>query len=122
MATKDQAIAYISRKWNSEIEPGHFRIGFRVDNGRTQLIFVKVNDEDIIIYSIFANWNDIPAKRALEAAESKELGICKIKDFYAVKHNLPLALLDFEELENSFGLTATVADELEIELVGGDEY
>jgi len=118
MATRAEAMKYL-RNINGmqEGDDGLFQYVVSWDDGRSQLVFLKVLDDFIILTSGFAEKDAISAHKALELAVI--FGVTDTGNFYALRHVLFLEDLDESEIANSVNLLAARADTLESQ-VGGD--
>lgn len=122
MATVAEAKQFIESNYDFKIlEDQSYRIIFNGDDGRTQLVFVDVNDTNIQVSSPFASVEDVTPKQALTANAKFSLGMQLMGDYYIVKYFMLLADVDSSEILDGFRLTAAIADDLEKELVGADK-
>ena len=118
MAIVAEAKQFIESNYDFKIlEDQSYRIIFNGDDGRTQLVFVDVNDTNIQVSSPFASVEDVTPKQALTANAKFSLGMQLMGDYYIVKYFMLLA----SEILDGFRLTAAIADDLEKELVGADK-
>jgi len=118
MATRAEAINYLrSLDGIKEGDDAFFTYDLPFNDGRSQLVFLKVLDDLIAMTSPFAKVDDITASRALEMATV--FGAAKVGSFYGLRHNLFIEDLDESEVINSIKWLAAQADTLE-EKVGGD--
>lgn len=123
MATKQQAIDFMHSKYKSEpISDDMYKMLFTLESGRSQLIFVEFNDNWIMFSAKFASTDDLTPKQALEAAKAWICGIQLIGEGYFVRNVIPLENLDESEFEDSLNLVMNIADTLEEQHVGGDDY
>lgn len=124
MATQAQVRQFIEENYKYDVlESGLLKILFTGEDGRSQLIFVAINDLNIQISSPFAKTEDVTPKQALEANTKFSLGIqLFFGELFVVKHYVELADIDESEIRENFKLVASVADDLEKELVGSDNY
>mgnify|MGYP000031593560 CR=1 FL=1 len=118
MATRADAINFL-RGINGMEEVGDalFRFEVSYDDGRSQLVFLSVLDDLMVLSSPFASKDDISARKALDLAVI--FGVADIGEFYVLRHILFLEDLDESEVVNSISLLAARADTIEEE-VGGD--
>jgi hypothetical protein len=122
MATAAEAKQFIESNYDFKIlEDQSYRIIFNGDDGRTQLVFVDVNDTNIQVSSPFASVEDVTPKQALTANAKFSLGMQLMGDYYIVKYFMLLADVDSSEILDGFRLAAAIADDLEKELVGADK-
>ena len=123
MATKAEAEAFVRANYNLDVLDNDFyRLGFTLDNGRTQVILVNFTDYHFQVKSIFAEVGSVSLERALAEASQYNLGMQQIGTAYVVAHMVPLADLDPSEVASAFIVTASIADQLEQTLVGGDKF
>ena len=123
MATQAQVRQFIEDNYNYEVlESGLLKMLFSGEDGRTQLIFVAINDLNIQISSPFAKTEDVTPKQALEANTKYSLGMQLFGELFVVKHYVELSDIDESEIRENFNLIASVADDLEKELVGSDNW
>ena len=123
MATQAQVRQFIEYNYNYEVlESGLLKMLFSGEDGRTQLIFVAINDLNIQISSPFAKTEDVTPKQALEANTKYSLGMQLFGELFVVKHYVELSDIDESEIRENFNLIASVADDLEKELVGSDNW
>jgi hypothetical protein len=120
VATRAEVITHL-RSFN-DIEDqgdGKFRTEWDLGNGRTQLIFLFVADDFVVMTSPFAKEDDVTSSKALSLAAV--FGICKVGDLYAFRHVVLIEDLDESELIHGIGYLAHAADGAESE-VGGDRF
>jgi hypothetical protein len=120
MATRGEAMKYL-RDINGmkEGDDGFFSYVMSwAEDGRSQLVFLKVLDEFIILTSAFADKDDITAHKALDLA-SGSFGVADMGGHYALRHVIFLEDLDESEIVNGITWLAGQADTLESR-VGGD--
>jgi hypothetical protein len=72
------------------------------------------------VSSPFAKTEDVTPKQALKAIENSAFGIGTLGDWYVVRHVVPLPDLDESEIIVGLEVVAGIADEVEEEIVGGD--
>jgi len=120
MATRGEAMKYL-RGINGmkEEEDGLFTyVVSWADEGRSQLVFVKVVDEFIVLSSAFADKDDITAHKALDLALI--FGVTDMGTHYGLRHVIFLEDLDESEIINGILWLGARADILESK-VGGDK-
>lgn len=120
MATRAEVMSHL--RSYSDIEDlgdGDFKIDWRLDSGRSQMVVMKVLDTVLIMDSPYAKEDDITAAKALGLA--KVFGIAKIGEFYTFRHVVLMEDLDQSEISNALALVAGLADKAEAE-VGGDRF
>jgi len=118
MATKAETISHIKSNYNVREDDGSLILGFNAGEGRSQLVFIWVDDFKMEIKSAFAKTESITAEQALKATEATNtaFGIGRDGSFYVVKHVVPIADLDPSEIIAGIELPMSVADDLEKEL------
>jgi len=118
VATRGEAMKYL-RGINGikEGDDGLFSYVVRWDDGRSQLVLIRVVDEFIVLSSAFANKDDISAHKALDLAVI--FGVTDMGGYYGLRHVIFLEDLDESEILNGVGWLAARADILESK-VGGD--
>jgi hypothetical protein len=118
MATRGEAINFL-RGINGmqEDDDGGFTYVLELKDGRSQLVFLVVLDDFIVLTSPFANKDDITARKALDLAVI--FGVGDFGGHYCLRHVLFLEDLDESEVVNSVNFLGYRADSLESE-VGGD--
>lgn len=123
MATQAQVRKFIDDNYKYDVlDSGLLKMLFTGEGGRSQLIFVAINDYNVQISSPFAKTEDVTPKQALEASTKFSLGIKLFGDLFVVAHYLELGDIDESELREGFTLTASIADDLEKELLGTDNW
>ena len=123
MATQQEVRNFIKSNYNcDELDNGSFKTVFDLGGGRSQLVFLTVNDYNVQYQSPFASVDDVSAKQALEANSEYNLGVQLQGDYYMIVHLAPLADLDASEIGEGFEYVTSVADALEKKLVGGDQF
>lgn len=120
MATRAEVIQHI-RSYSDveEFENGMFRILYELEGGRTQNLFIFVEDHLLIMVSPFATIDEITASTAFDFATI--FGIAVFNDWYVIRNVSLLADLDEGELVEMAALIASRADEFE-EQIGGDDF
>lgn len=120
VATRAEVMSHLRSYGDiDDLGEGDFKIEWRLDNGRSQLVFMHVADTVLVMNSPFAKEDDITAAKALGLA--KIFGIAKAGDFYAFRHVVLMEDLDESEITNALALVAGLADSAEAE-VGGDRF
>jgi len=119
MATRAEAMKYLRNiEGMREGDDGLFSYVVSWDeDGRSQLVFLKVVDDFIALTSAFAEKDAISAHKALDLAVI--FGVTDMGNHYGLRHVLFLEDLDESEVGNSVHLLAARADILESQ-VGGD--
>jgi len=118
LATRADTIGFL-RGINGmkENDDGSFIYEVQLKDNRTQLVFMVVLDEVLLMTSPFATKDDITAAKALDLAVI--FGVSEVGNFYALRHLLFLEDLDVSEIVNGTTFLAIRADTLE-QQVGGD--
>lgn len=118
MATRGEAMKYL-RGINGmkEGDDGLFTYVLEFNDGRSQLVFLKVVDDFIVLTSPFADKDDITAHKALDLAVI--FGVSDIGTHYCLRHVLFLEDLDESEVISGIKWLGARADTLESQ-VGGD--
>jgi hypothetical protein len=123
MATIAEIKKFLENTYNYEVlESGTYKIIMDGDGGRSQLVFVEVNDTWLNVLSPFAEMDDVTPKQALLANSEYILGMQTLGDTYCVKYVALIADLDESEVVTGIEYAAGIADQLERELVGGDKF
>lgn len=121
MATQAEVKNYITRNLNAELIDGDlYKIVYDLGNDRSQLVFASVREISMNVSSPFAKTEDVTPKQALKAIENVAFGIGTLGDWYVVRHVVPLPDLDESEIIVGLEVVAGIADEVEEEIVGGD--
>lgn len=89
------------------------------EDGRSQLVWLKVLDDYLVLTSAFAEKDAITAHKALDLAIL--FGVTDMGDHYGLRHVLFLEDLDESEIVGGVGLLAARADILESEVSGSDD-
>lgn len=118
MATRAEVIQHIRNYSDVEdMGDGGFNVVFSFDDGRTQILFMTVLEDILLMASPFAHRDDITPGKAIDLAVI--YGVGTIGDFYVLRNVLHIADIDESEIVNGARLLAIRADTLE-EQVGGD--
>jgi hypothetical protein len=120
MATRGEAMKYL-RGINGMKEGDDGLFSYEMswaEDGRSQLVILKVLDEFIILTSAFAFKDDITAHKALDLAAGS-FGVVDLGKYYGLRHVIFLEDLDESEILNGVSFLAGQADTLEGQ-VGGD--
>lgn len=123
MATVAEIKKFLEKTYNYDVlDSGTYKIVMDDDGGRSQLVFVEVNDTWLNVLSPFAEMDDVTPKQALLANSEYVLGMQILGDTYCVKYVALIADLDESEVVTGIEYAAGIADQLERELVGGDKF
>lgn len=106
----------------SETDFGALKFQFNLPNGRSQLVFAWTNDTNIQVSAPFATTDKVTPLVALKAISERSLGMQLMDDLYMVRYYAPIADIDASEIESALELTAIMADSLEQELLGTDDF
>jgi hypothetical protein len=122
MATKAEVRAFLQANYDTEeISEDHFKFIFTGD-GRSQLVFAMVGDQKMEIHSPFAPMDAITAQQAIDAADEKAFGIRKLGDLWWGFVNVVwIENVDPNEIQDSLGVVAAAADQVESKLGLGDD-
>lgn len=131
MATWQQVRDYLKSNYKIGPDQGErLRIEFEVRPGRTQLVFLTHQtlmdgaEEWVLIESPFAQLGEVDLQRLLIALENKVCGGLGTADgkFLVLRHAVPLANLDINELERPMQLLINTADAFEFDISGQDRF
>lgn len=134
MATWNQLRQYLQETYKHEPfgDQGGLRMVFDMGEGRSQVIVIEPqrlmggDEEWAVIESPIGDMRQIDLSRALEEMGTKVCGGLAVAgnapDLLVMRHAVPLANLDMNELERPIGLLLHSADALERELVGEDRF
>ena len=109
-------------------EEDWFSITFGYEDGRSQLIrcrrFTAYDEEWIEFVSVICKFNELAPKVALKKNFKLPIGAIALDDDddYVLIHNAPLATMDLEEFVRPLHAIARIADSIEEEHSGGDEW
>ncbi len=120
MATKAKVIK-ILRSYSDVEDQGDdvFQVTVPLsDNGRSQLLFMDVRDDLLIMLSPFAHRDDISPAKAIDMAEI--FGVATNGDYYVLSNVLHIENIKESEIISAMTYLAIQADILEEE-VGGDD-
>jgi len=114
----------------SDEQPGMLKLIFETGNLRTQVVILtrqasqaNPNDEWLHIESPVGDLASIDLRQAVIAVgETLCGGLSVIGSVVTLRHAVPLANININELEQPLALVTTTADRLERTLVGGDQY
>lgn len=121
MATKAEAINYIKANFKcEETGPDTLKVLIEYNSSRSQIVFVVVGEQALMLTSPFALEEDLTAKQALNAVSGGLFGVKIYGPAYALTHLLFVEDLDASEINKGIEFLASVADDLEQSLVGGD--
>jgi hypothetical protein len=123
MATKQEAVSFLKNKLNAEeTSQDFFKMLVEYGDNRSQVVFAVVSEEIIAFKSPFASVDDLSAKQALSAASEGVFGLSEIAGLYCLSHVAFVEDLDASEVYKSVGVLASIADGLEQQMVGGDNF
>jgi hypothetical protein len=130
MATWDDFATYVRANYHVAKDDGNLLVlGFGFEGGRTQLVFIqraalaKGQEDWAILTSPVGPAAKVNLAKALSKVGDMVVGGLAIESGTVVlKHPIPLANLDTNEFQRPLELLAASADDLEEELVGGDDF
>jgi regulation of enolase protein 1 (concanavalin A-like superfamily) len=109
-------------------EENWFSITFGYEDGRSQLIRVRTfnayDEEWIEFISVICKGNEMSPIVALKKNAKLPIGAIALDDDgdYVLIHNAPLSTMDIEEFVRPLHAIARIADSIEEEHSGGDEW
>jgi hypothetical protein len=121
MATKAEVISYL-RNIPGMQDDGDDAFSVEVarpERNRSQLVFIGVNDNFLVLDSPFAETEDITAAQALDLVGT--FGVSKVGKFYTLRHLILTEDVDESEILDGIRSLAVRADTLE-EQVGGERF
>jgi len=129
MATWREFENYLSSSYKFEkLSSNCIKMGFRFDDGRTQLIFMEglaLDDQEnavVAFSSPFARVDQLTPQQLVNCmADNGFLGVVMDSDMYMLRHVVPLANLDASEIEWPLRFVTEMADEIEKSLGLGDD-
>ena len=122
MATKAETLSHIKSTYETqEISESLLKMTMVDNDGRSQLVFISVDDFKILVQSPFAKTSQITDSQAFDISSDSALGVGKLNDLYVVKHIVLIADLDPSEVTTGIELPMLVADGFEKELGLGDD-
>lgn len=120
MATEQEVIEKIrSYDGVKDLGDGNFSFMARLEDSRSQIVFVTVSDPFLAFMSPFAEKDAISADQALSLA--KIFGVCDMGNYYGLRNLSLIEDLDESEIVNMAAYIAFRADAIESE-VGGDRF
>lgn len=122
MATVSEIRKFIERSYSYEVVNDLYKILFEWDGGRSQIVFIEVNDTWFNALSPFASFEDLTPKQALQANAEYMLGMQAFADMYCIKYVVPIADLDESEVVVGLSYAAEIADLIEESLLGEDKF
>ena len=122
MATKADVLNYMQSNYHFDhVSEDMIKMLFELESGRTQVVYVYVDDFAMAIFSPFGDDSSLNGNLALKLADDAIFGVKKFGELYCLNHVLLAADLDESEIDNGLMLVSNAADELE-QSVGGDNY
>ena len=123
MATTAETLSHIKSIYRTEEvgSSGILKAVFETDDGRSQVVFLFVDEYKIQIASPFAKTSQITDAQAFEVSLDSPFGVGKLADFYVVRNTVQIADLDPSEVTIGVELTMLIADGFEKELGLGDD-
>jgi hypothetical protein len=120
MATINEVVKYISSNFDAqEDSPGLFRLLWE-KAGRSQVVYVSVNDPFVVFASAFAPTNKVTASKALDIND-EVFGVKQMGDYWALVHVALLDTIDPLEIDAPLVLVARAADQLESKISLADD-
>jgi hypothetical protein len=128
MSTWKDVQEYVHKTYKVEdVNEGLMKLTFNMGDGRSQVGFVEhaFNDKAdwIKVHSPIGPVDTVNLKSAAKIASDKIVGgIIVMSDMVYLSNAMPLENLDTNELEEPLHRILSIADEMERNLVGGDDY
>jgi hypothetical protein len=130
MATWGDVLTYVRSSYKiADEKPDAIKLVFEVGGLRTQVVMLwhltlaGGREEWVQIESPIGNIASVDLRRALEAVGDTVCGgLGKLGDLVTFRHAVPLDNININELEVPLALVTSTADDLERNLVGGDQY
>ncbi len=125
MATKADVIKYIRQNYQSrDVEPEGLALIFGLPAGRDHQVIVNWNNAEGTFTNFFGfvcEWSPDAAVRVLEQNGSI-MGVAKVGNWVAIHQSQLTETIDEEEIDAALHGVANIADELEQQITGGDEF
>jgi hypothetical protein len=124
MATKSEVLSHINGKYNTEqvtvtASGMEFRkMTWNFDDGRSQLVWIGLNDSHLLVMSPFAKEGQITADKAL--TQETDFGVKLVLGSYCLSDVVPLENVDVNEIELALELMPILADQVEESFGLGD--
>jgi type IV secretory pathway TraG/TraD family ATPase VirD4 len=116
MPTQAEVINYIKSNYKyEEVSNGSFKMIYDIGNGRSQVVWARVQEKFLQVSSPYAHADKLTANRALQANETV-FGTQQLGDFFVLAHVAFLEDIDPSEIDKGFGIVAIMADGLEEKL------
>lgn len=128
MSTWADVKAHVHNTYKVEdVNDGLMKLVFSFDDGRSQLAFIEHSFNEaaewIKVHSPIGPVDSVNLKSAAKIASDKIVGgIIILGDRVYLTNAMPLENLDTNELEEPLHRVVATADEMERNLVGGDEF
>lgn len=130
MATWSALTEYVRANYKiSEETPNSLKLIFDLGNLRSQVVFLwrmsllDNTEEWVQIESPFGRLGSVDLNGAVRALDETVCGgIGVMGEFVTVRHAAPLLNLDINELERPLVLVTAMADNLERQFQGGDDF
>lgn len=130
MANWQSAKQYLLSNYKcSEVGTDALKLVFDLDDGRSQVVIVEPAGADaqsaawLDFHSPIGDVSRIDLPKALARTNDFVLGGLSLRgDIVTLRATVPLENLDRNEIEEPLRMVTRVADKLEREFVGGDEY
>lgn len=122
MATAAEARAFVKQNFNvDEMDGGMLKMLWDLEDGRSQLVFVNVSEELMMVVSPIAKVGSISADKVFDANDNF-WGIVKFGELYCLSHVILLANADANEIAQPLEMLAVLADKMENSLGLGDVF
>lgn len=130
MATWREVVSFVRRAYPVVRDAGEelrVRVYFGDEQERAQIVVLAheiLDGEWVQIATPFARVADVDLLRVLEEAGNTTVvgSIVIMREYVVLRHSVPLANLDLNELVEPLELVAGSGDQLEQKFVGGDDF
>jgi hypothetical protein len=130
MATWGDVVSYVHSNYKvADEKPNVIKLIFEVGGLRTQVVMLwhltlaHGQEEWVQIESPIGEVSKVDLNRALDGLVDTVCGgLGKLGNLVTFRHAIPLQNLNINEFEAPLALVTTTADQLERQLVGGDEF
>ncbi len=127
MATWVDTASHIKSKFKVRDSDGVLVLSFKFNDGRTQLVLVSHGQTGdgadwATVESAIGKIGEVDVSKALKRVGSMVCGgLSSTGEYVTLRHAVPLANLDANEIETPIGMIVSSADDLEQELTGKDD-
>ena len=122
IATQQELFEFIRDNYNNEVLASYtLKIQVPLKDGRTQMVYVGVTENELQATSPFAWQSKVSAEKVFESNTSM-FGIVTVNGAYALKHNAFISDIDKSEIEDAFVILGAHADLFERSLGFSDEF